>query len=55
MKKKLKLAITTVKTTTFEHMYEELQDKGGDRKLYRIAQEREKGARDFEQVKCIKD
>lgn len=38
---KARLAITTLKTTTFEGLYVELGDKCGDKKLYRLAKARE--------------
>ncbi|PHT36510.1 Serine/threonine-protein kinase CTR1 [Capsicum baccatum] len=53
-RREAKLSIMTAKTITFESLYTALEEKGGDKKLYRLVKARERRARDLDQVKCIK-
>ncbi|XP_047249951.1 craniofacial development protein 2-like [Capsicum annuum] len=54
-RREAKLAVTAAKIETFECLYKSLEEKCGDKKLYRLAKAGKRRARDYDQVKCNKE
>ncbi|XP_047250008.1 uncharacterized protein LOC124885807 [Capsicum annuum] len=54
-RREAKLTVTTAKIVAFKSLYLVLEEKGRDKKLYRMAKARERRARDLYQVNYIKE
>ncbi|XP_047253701.1 uncharacterized protein LOC124887828 [Capsicum annuum] len=53
-RREAKFVVITAKTKAFKRLYADLEEKSGDKKLYRLAKAKEHRAHDVDQVKCIK-
>lgn len=54
-KKETKKVVADAKPKAYRHIYEELNTKGGEKTLSRLAKAREKRTREIYQMRCIKD
>ena len=54
-KKEAKRAMTVAKNNAYERLYQKLNAKGGENKVFKLAIARERRTRDLSSVRCIKD
>ncbi|MCX8814367.1 exonuclease/endonuclease/phosphatase family protein, partial [Vibrio parahaemolyticus] len=55
VKKNAKKMISEVKNQTYKELYDSLDTKKGENRIYKLAKSRERKSRNISQVKCIKD
>jgi len=54
-KKEAKKAMAVAKNNAYERLYQRLNAKGGENKVFKLARARERRTRDLSSVRCIKD